>query len=319
MTHPSSHGFSPEVKVGAVTLLSLLLLLGGIIVGKNLLARTSLITITIRSASSGGAEIASPVFVNGVKRGSITRIEPVRGGVIITASMDNISDLRRDAIARIMILEITGGRKIEIAPGIAQEPLSERDTVRGIYAGDIADLIALIGTVGTDLQTIVRRLDTITQAGTELLADGSVVSNARATLQNLSDITLTARTFLDDNNATLQTIATDLAEITRALRSTVITTTPRIEQLINQLDSTILVARTLITSGTATVQRLDGLINNLNSFISDARNGNNIIHKFIYDQEFNRRLDSTIARLQIFLDNLPRDGVNVNVRLGSRP
>jgi hypothetical protein len=64
---------------------------------------------------------------------------------------------------------------------------------------------------------------------------------------------------------------------------------------------------------------VDGLVKNVDGFISDAKNKDNLIHKLVYDADFNRRLDSTIARLQVFLDNLPRDGINVNVRLGSRP
>lgn len=319
MAHQSSKGLSAEVKVGAVTLLSLILLLAGIIIGKSVLARTGFTTITMFSPSSGGVEIASPVLVNGVKRGSVTRIQPVNGGVLMTASMDNIADLRKDALARIMILEITGGRKIEITPGTASERLAESDTVRSIYTGDIADLIAIIGEVGPDLKNIVRKLDTIANAGTALLADGKVVSDTRKALKNLSEVAETANTLVERNKGNIQTIANDLMDITRDLRSTVKTNTPKVDKLVAQLDSTLTEARKLITTGDKTVKNVDGLVKNVDDFISDARNKENLIHKLVYDVEFNRRLDSTISRLQVFLDNLPQNGINVNVRLGSRP
>ncbi|MCU0425384.1 MAG: MlaD family protein [Candidatus Kapabacteria bacterium] len=319
MAHQSSKGLSAEVKVGAVTLLSLILLFAGIIIGKSVLARTGFTTITMFSASSGGVEIASPVLVNGVKRGSVTRIQPVNGGVVMTASMDNIADLHKDALARIMILEITGGRKIEITPGTAAERLAENDTVRTLYTGDLADLIAIIGEVGPDLKNIVRKLDTIANAGTALLADGKVVSDTRKALKNLSEVAESANTLVERNKGNIQTIANDLTDITRDLRQTVKTNTPKVDKLVAQLDSTLLEARKLITTGDKTVKNVDGLVKNVDDFISDARNKDNLIHKLVYDAEFNRRLDSTISHLQVFLDNLPQNGINVNVRLGSRP
>jgi phospholipid/cholesterol/gamma-HCH transport system substrate-binding protein len=312
-------GLSTEVKVGAVTLLSAILLIAGIIVGKGILARTSFTSITMKMPSSGGVEIASPVLVNGVKRGSVTSVQPVTGGVVITASIDNISDLRKDALAKIMILEITGGRKIEISPGTSNDGLLQQDTIRGIYTGDIADLIAIIGEVGPDLKNIVRSLDTIAAEGSRLLGDGKVVNDARKAVSNLNEVAETANVLLRQNKGSINTIVNDLTVTTDELRRLVKTSSPKVDKLVVQLDSTLVEARKLIKTGDKAVVGVDDLVKNVDGFISDAKNKDNLIHKFVYDADFNRRLDSTIARLQVFLDNLPRDGINVNVRLGSRP
>ncbi len=312
-------GLSAEVKVGAVTLLSAVLLIAGIIIGKGILARTSFTAITMKMQSSGGVEIASPVLVNGVKRGAVTAVQPVQGGVVITASIDNIADLRKDALAKIMILEITGGRKIEITPGTSNDALLAQDTIRGIYTGDIADLIAILGEVGPDLKNIVRNLDTIAAQGSALLADGRVVSDARRAVTNITEVAETANILLKQNKSGINTIVNDLTATTDELRHLVKTNSPKVDKLVVQLDSTLVEARKLIKTGDKAVVGVDDLVKNVDGFISDAKNKDNIIHKFIYDAEFNHRLDSTIARLQVFLDNLPVNGVNVNVRLGSRP
>lgn len=312
-------GLSTEVKVGAVTLLSVFLLLAGIVIGKGILARTGFTTITMKMPSSGGVEIASPILVNGVKRGAVTAVQPVIGGVVITASIDNISDLRKDALAKIMILEITGGRKIEITPGTSNDVLLAQDTIRGIYTGDIADLISIIGEVGPDLKNIVRNLDTIAAQGSKLLADGKVVGDARKAITNLTEVSETANSLLKQNKGSINTIVNDLTVTTDELRHLVKSNSPKVDKLVVQLDSTLVEARKLIKTGDKAVAGVDDLVKNVDGFISDAKNKDNLIHKFVYDADFNRRLDSTIARLQVFLDNLPRDGINVNVRLGSRP
>ena len=258
-------------------------------------------------------------MVNGVKRGSVTGVKPVQGGVAITASMDDVADLRKDALARIMILEITGGRKIEIVPGFAAERLGQRDTIRGVYTGDIADLIAVVGEIAPELKRIVARLDTVAAAGAELLADGSFVADARSSLKNLAGAAETANALLERNKGSVQTIVGDVAEITRELRSVVKTNAPKADRLIAQLDSTLVEARKLVVSGDKAVKSADDLVKNVDDLLADVKNGDNFLHKFLYDKDFNQRLDTTVARLQRFLDNLPQDGINVNVRLGSRP
>jgi ABC-type transporter Mla subunit MlaD len=310
---------STEVKVGAVTLVSAILLIASIIVGKSIIARTTFTPITMKMSSSGGVEIASPVQVNGVKRGAVTAIQPITGGVAITATIDNISDLRKDAFAKIMILEITGGRKIELSPGTSNDALSPQDTIRGIYTGDIADLIAIIGEVGPDLKNIVRNLDTIASQGSRLLADGKVVNDARKAITSLTEVAENANILLKENKGSINTIVNDLTVTTEELRHLVKVNSPKVDKLVMQLDSTLVEVRKLIVTGDKAVANVDGLVKNVDGFISDAKNKDNLIHKLVYDADFNRRLDSTIARLQVFLDNLPRDGINVNVRLGSRP
>jgi ABC-type transporter Mla subunit MlaD len=319
MTQQNSKGLSTELKVGAVTLASFVLLIAGILVGKGLFARASFTSITILAPSSGGVEIGSPTLVNGIKRGAVTSVKPISGGVAITASMDDVSDLRKDALARIMILEITGGRKIEITPGVSAESLGQRDTIRGLYTGDIADLIAVVGEIAPELKRIVARLDTIAAAGTELLADGSFVADARSSLKNLAGAAETANALLERNKSSIQNIVGDVGEITRELRTVVKTNAPKADRLILQLDSTLVETRKLIASGDKAVGSADGLVKNVDDLLADIKNGDNFLRKFLYDKEFNTRLDSTVVRLQRFLDNLPQDGINVNVRLGSRP
>jgi ABC-type transporter Mla subunit MlaD len=312
-------GITTEVKVGAVTVVSLLLLLGGIFVGKGILARTSFTAITMRSSSSGGLEIASSVLVNGVRRGSVTAITPVQGGVVITADIDNIRDLRSDAVARIMILELTGGRKIEITPGISTNALTSRDTIRGVYTGDIADLISLVGEVGPDLTNIVRRLDTIVTVASDLLADGKVSADVRGSLKSLREVAETANVLVQSNKGNIQTIANDLTTTTQELRRAVTINSPKVSSLVEQLDSTLVEARRLVKSGDRTIGNVDGVVRNIDALLADARDRDNIIHKIIYDAEFSKQLDSTILSLKRFIQALPQDGVNVNVRLGTRP
>src|ERR1043165_4308116 len=105
---------STEVKVGIVSILAVALLIAGIMLGKGLGVGASHV-LTFRFPSSGGIDIGAPVTVNGVRRGTVTSVENANGAVVLKANVSNIDDLHADASAVISMLEITGGKKIEVS------------------------------------------------------------------------------------------------------------------------------------------------------------------------------------------------------------
>ncbi|MFP4370333.1 MAG: MlaD family protein, partial [Candidatus Kapaibacterium sp.] len=152
---------SREIKVGIVTLLAIILLVGGISVGKNLSVSVSDNMLIMKFPNSGGIQPSAPVVVNGVKLGTVSSVENLKDSVLIKAEMKTLNELRKDASARITILEITGGKKIEIHPGHSDDQLSKNDTIRGSTPPDIAELVALVGEVSGDAIKLLRRIDTV--------------------------------------------------------------------------------------------------------------------------------------------------------------
>ena len=134
-----------EIRVGIVALLSLIVLIAGITIGKGLIVGVSQNTLSFTFPSSGGIEIGAPIFINGVKRGSVISTENINGGVAIAGSIDDVSDLHPDAQAKISMLEITGGKKIDISPGIASGNLDISKPIAGTISADATELISLVG------------------------------------------------------------------------------------------------------------------------------------------------------------------------------
>jgi phospholipid/cholesterol/gamma-HCH transport system substrate-binding protein len=104
--------------------ISIALLVIGIMLGKGISFSPTQKSVAIRLATSGGIDAGSPVVVNGVRRGTVTQVSNDNGGVLVTATLDDVSDLRSDAQALVSILEITGGKKIELTPGSAATALN---------------------------------------------------------------------------------------------------------------------------------------------------------------------------------------------------
>ncbi|MFP4542946.1 MAG: MlaD family protein [Candidatus Kapaibacterium sp.] len=310
---------SREIKVGIVTLLAIILLVGGISVGKNLSVSVSDNMLIMKFPNSGGIQPSAPVVVNGVKLGTVSSVETLKDSVLIKAEMKTLNELRKDASARITILEITGGKKIEIHPGYSDDQLSKNDTIRGSTPPDIAELVALVGEVSGDAIKLLRRIDTVAASATDLFADGTVVDGIRASVDNSRELTGNINLLLKNNYTKLNATVDDLRFITSELKDAITDNRPALESIITKLDTTLSETRVLVNSAGRAVSSADSLIYDVRAVTNDVRSNEGLVNRLIYDKEFAQRLDSTLNVLNGFLYKINDHGVNVNLRLGTRP
>jgi hypothetical protein len=57
----------------------------------------------------------------------------------------------------------------------------------------------------------------------------------------------------------------------------------------------------------------------INDVVLEIKKGDGTIGRLIYDKNMGARLDSALTTLGSFVDAVSKHGVNVNVRLGTRP
>lgn len=308
-----------EITVGIVSFLALALLFLGITLGKGYKVTSEDKLLKIRFPNSGGLQVSEPVVVNGVKRGSVISVKNDNSTVIVTVMLDNYNDIKSDATAKITLLEITGGKKVEINPGQAGSKFSLQNEMSGHTPPDIAELITLVGEVSGDAVNLVRRLDTIATAATDLLADGKVINDIRNAAHNASEMTGNLNNFLDNNYSKLNNAITNLNDLAANLKKAVDKHEPTIAKILDDIDVTLADARDLVASIDSAVGDANRLVNNVNQITEDIKSGDGFVSKLLYDKELNNRLDSTFNNLSILLDKINNHGVNVNVRLGSRP
>ncbi|MBK6290963.1 MAG: MCE family protein [Ignavibacteria bacterium] len=310
---------STEIRVGLVSLVSIAVLIGGIMIGKGISFSPNKRTISIRLATSGGVETGSPIVVNGVKRGSVADVSGNNGSVLIHADIDDASDLKTDATATVTILEITGGKKIEINPGKAAGTFDVNTEMPGTVAADIGGLVTSLGEVSGSAVDLVRRLDTISASLTELLRDGSFVTNVKTISSDGALLVTDVRTWFSQNRAPLTASIRDLREISTTLRESVDRNEPKVSQIIDRADKVLLNLETTLAKADGAIIGADTLIARINGVVNDIRTNKSLVNMLLYDEKMAARLDSTLANLRVLLRDFGKNGINVNVELGHVP
>lgn len=310
---------STEIRVGLVSIASILILIVGIMIGKGVSFSPGMRTLAIRMASSGGLEPGSPVVVNGVKRGQVSQVVNNSGSVLVMADVNDASDLRSDAYAVVTILEITGGKKVEISTGTSDKEFDTGKEMPGRVAADIGGLITSLGEVSGSAISLVRRLDTISAELTNLLRDGTFTSNIKTISSDGAVLVTDMRTWFQANGGPLSTSISDIREITSLLRASVNRNEPKVSQIIDRMDKVLLNLESTLAKADGTFVSADTLVARINGIVQDIRTNKSLLNMLIYDDKTVGKLDTILLSINKLLRDFGTNGVNVNIGIGHTP
>ncbi len=308
-----------EIKVGIVSVLAIIILIIGLSLAKGVSISPSKNLVKFRFDNSGGITEGSPVVVNGVRCGVVKSIANDNGSVLITADMETIENLRADCYARITILEITGGKKIEITPGKSNNPFDISKEIPGRATADLSDLVATLGEVSNDAASLVKNLDTLTQNLNYVMNNKQLLDNLETIAHNTSEITQNLNTLIKENYSVLQTTVSNLNFLVSDLKKTYSQNEPKLNKIIGQIESALTNANDLLLKMQSTIGKADKTLVNINSITEEVRLGSGLANRLIYDKKLASELDSTLKSINTLLNQIEKHGVNVNVRLGTRP
>lgn len=308
-----------ELKVGLVSIIGLAILIVGLVLGQGFNFSGTSNLVKIRFDNAGGIKVSAPVVINGVKRGSVASVESNNGGVLISVVLDKTDDLKEDASAKITILEITGGKKIEINPGVSTNKFSLSGEMKGKNTADIGDMVAMVSDVSGDLINLVRRMDSISVNLNKFFANDTLFSNIDKSVAQLTAISTDANRLLSSNYSNLDRSLKDISSITKDLKEAIRNNSGNVDTLFSELKLTIKEARGLMKNVDGTVNSANLLITDINGITKDIKSNGGAVNKLLYDKEFALKMDTAFMKITELVDFINKNGVNVNVRLGTRP
>jgi phospholipid/cholesterol/gamma-HCH transport system substrate-binding protein len=301
-----------EIKVGLFTLVGIAILVGGIMWGKQKSLASGMETYKIQFPTSGGLLNGDAVTVNGVKKGHVASVNVDGNAVLVEVVLERDVQLKRDATATILMLELMGGRKVELRAGMDPTPLDPSTVIRGTTAEDIPGVVAMLGTLSGDLTRVLFRLDTLLANANSLLSDKEFITSIRESVVALDATAQSLRRFMTNNEGDMETIVSNVKVLVSDLKEFFTANKPELEKLLKK-------GHTTLEGVDRTLANADSTLASANTILTDIKKGNGAAHKLIYDQELGMRLDSTITNVNKVLNFILDHGVNVNLRLGTRP
>ncbi len=294
-----------EVKVGLTVTLAILLLFLVIGWAKNISLGASRKHLDVHFLSVSGLEIGDPVTLNGVRKGYVDAItNNNKQGVLVDLSLDSDVQLRQDSKISIDMLDLMGGKKVEIEQGNSEQMMDITKPVEGEFSADVPYVMKTAGSIVNELPAIVKSLNESLAAIKEIVQDEKLKSDVKTTVSELRTITVKLNGFVDHNSNSITALINNSNKLVSEASSVMQENKTDVKESVQNLKE--------LTKTTTT------LIEKINLLVDETKGQKNNLGKVMYDESLVPELKQTLATLKELLTilntQLQKDGVNVKAK-----
>ena len=294
-----------EIKVGIMVVAGTLLFLWILGWAKNFSLSADQKYLEIKFATVAGLEVGDPVTVNGVRKGSVEDFQIESDDVIVRVKLDSDVELKSDATFAITMLDLMGGKKINISPGKTSENLDYNKIQEGKFNSDIPYVMSMFGRMQGDLTEIIKDVKVTLTSMNNYLTDRNLNENVKKSVSNLKDLTFKLNELIDQNKNEIKQITSNTVQLTNDARDLIRNNKETLENSLSELQIVL--------------SKSDSLLTKINTFADETINRKNNIGKLVYDEELFNNLNGTLKDVKelthILIQQLKGEGINVDAKI----
>ncbi len=294
-----------EIKVGITVFIGIIILIWIYSWAKYITINSDRKILTVKFDSVAGLEIGDPVTVNGVRKGYVDDIKISEAKVYVVLNLDSDTELKEDAQFYVMMLDLMGGKKIEINPGNSKNFINYNKTQIGKFSGDISTAMTVLSSVEYVLIDVIKEIKFTLSQLNSVLGDSQFNSELKNSLTNLNSLTHNLNTLIETNKLNINNFINEGTQLTKSINDLIITNKDSIRASVYLIKQTIDNSQRLIT--------------NVNSFLEKTNNSENNLGRVFNDKKLLEDLKISIKQLKdltlILLEQLKSNGVKVDAKI----
>ncbi len=294
-----------DAKVGITVIVAILILLWIIGWAKNFSFTSNQNKLVIEFNNASGLEVGDYVTVNGVREGNVEDIQIKKDKVLVTAFINNKINLRKDATFSIQMVDLMGGKKIEVNPGVAMQPINYNRIQKGNFSSDIPAVMSLVGSMQDDIVSTLKEVKIALTSLNSYLTDKKLNKNIKESIDNLSELTYKLNLMVDENREGIKQLVNSGVALTSETKNF-------LDKNKGEMTSSIKEANRILV-------RTDSLMVKLNEFTDEVKNKKNNVGKFIYDKQLYNNLTRTIKQVDeltgLLMKQLKKEGLKVDAKI----
>ncbi|MCX6167861.1 MAG: MlaD family protein [Ignavibacteriales bacterium] len=294
-----------EIKVGITVFFGLLIFLWVLGWAKNWTINAQRKEVNVEFPSVAGLEVGDPVTINGVRKGYVDEItiKSNKVNTLLNLPLDVI--LKEDAKFSVMMLDLMGGKKVEINPGVSETDMNLNKLQQGVFDGDIASAMAMLGTVQNDLVDVIKEVKISLTALNKTLLDKEFNSDLKTSVSNLVTLTENLNKLVLNNKEEINQLLKSGTELTKNANDFLKTNRDSISLTISSINSVLMVSKNLLVK--------------VNDFMDKTDKNQNNLGKMLNDPDLMNDLKTTIQQarelIKVLMEQLKSKGVEVNAHI----
>lgn len=294
-----------EIRVGITVIIGLLLFLWILGWAKNFSFVSNEKETTVIFKNVAGLEVGDNLTVNGVRKGYVKDMKIKEDEVFVVLVLDKDVNLRKDASFAVAMLDLMGGKRIEIQPGTSTEPFDYSKVHQGKFFADIPYVMSMVGNMQGDIAGSLKDIKVTLKSLNNYLTDEQLNNDVKSSISNLSEVTEKLNKILNENRNDIKQLI---------LNSSLLALDTK--KMINENKANL---ASSLGSLKIVLQKTDTLLTRINSFTAETSEKKNNLGKLIYDKEFYNDLNQSLKQLneltKILIKQLKDEGVNVDAHI----
>lgn len=287
---------SSEFKVGLTVIVSTLILIFGIIWGKEFRIKTNKYHLDVMFDKVGGLVPGDPVTVNGVREGKVLNVGWQGRKVLCNIEVNDHVQLYEDATFIVISAELLAGMKIEVFPGESNRRINlSHQPFEGEYGGRIVDVGIVFGELAEDFSSLSYRIDTTVTMINGMLYSGDLQENIQNSVSNLNKMTNELRTIPGELKNTLKILDTTTMQLNTLLE--------------NNGDGINTTVKNLSLIST----RLDTISLSTQDLLQKINNQEGTLGRMVYDTTLYSNLTKTLVSIDSLARQIKQDGLDIDL------
>ncbi len=307
-----------EIKVGLISLTAIIILVITLLLGNQVsfFKKSNQVQITFPNAA--GLKVGEPIMLRGVKIGKVESIAVNSKSVLVGVELDDISLLHEDLGATITMLEMTGGRKIDLHPGKSEKMFNPKDTIIGSPPQDLGSIIGTIVGMQDDIIGLFGGINEAVDNLNSMFADSSLidglnrtVSKAEGTLDNVNGL-------VNRNVEDLSIIADNLRSISGNINEMLSENKSDLSGLISSLGTLTANIDKMAGSMTNLPSDITEIVSELKTFTKKLDDNSSAFGLLFNDPAFAKKLESTVEHIDSLVVDIEENGIETRIRFGKK-
>ena len=292
-----------DIRVGLTVIVSLLLFIWILGWAKNFSLNSNRTKVTVKFQNVAGLEVGDNVTVNGVRKGFVEDIMMKNDFVLVKVSLDPDTDLRSNAVFSVMMLDLMGGKKVEILPGNNDEKIDLKQVQNGSFSADVPSVMVMIGKLENELPMMFKQVNQSLTSLNEYLGDKNLQSDVKTAASNLVEISTQLKEVIAENRNQIKLLTSNSVQLTTEAKDFFATNKESLH--------------TTIVDVSALVKKTDSFITKLDEIVVETKDQKNAAGKLLYDDKLVTDLKETLQTVKelvkILTEQLKTEGVNVDL------
>jgi phospholipid/cholesterol/gamma-HCH transport system substrate-binding protein len=272
---------------------------------KNLTVGSERKEISVKFSSVAGLEIGDPVTINGVRKGYVEDISLSGNEVVTLLNFDKDARLKEDAKFSVMMLDLMGGKKIEVNPGISISEIDYKKVQVGEFLGDIASAMAMLGTVQNDLVDVIKEVKVTLSSVNKTLTDQQFNNDLKTSVGNLVELTENLNSLLKANSGEINKLLKTGNDLAQNVNDFIKTNRDSISQTLSAVQDVLKESKTMLVKVNSLIDQTNKSENNLGKILNDPELLKDIKESISHVKELTRTL----------VEQLKAKGIEVNAHI----